>query len=325
MGNGLTFRDNTFHKGLDESAKFAAATAAAFELSGSKDGDIKKAIAATEKTIGALTEKFSRPASRLRKGGKLSSAEKKKLASIKAKNKELEKRLKRIESKVRKNAKAMRGLEEIRERSLAIDRSRNTLADFLAAIVAINIIDGLLWGCHWWWGPWGGWYPGFSVGWVEIHTIVVDDFDYDWDYYGDLQADVDDIDLVDAVDEADAIDDADFLDAQDLDPADALDQTELAGLVEPEAGELDALSTDTDSLEPAPDTAESGEDLETAEPEVDEVAEQVQDIEPPVEDLADDADLGELDDSGLDDGGFDDVGGFDDSGFDDLDGGFEFD
>ena len=33
----------------------------------------------------------------------------------------------------------------------------------------LRILDGLLWGCHPWWGIWGEWYPGYSVVIVDIY------------------------------------------------------------------------------------------------------------------------------------------------------------
>ncbi|WP_208999732.1 hypothetical protein [Stappia sediminis] len=359
LGNGLEFKDGTFHPALGETVTQVSAVAAAFELSGASDKQVENAISRMEKIVGVLQGNFSKAAARQRKGGGLSTSEKNKLEAIRAKQRELETRLGAIEPKLRNNPRAMRGFNEIRRRSYEVSRSGDTLGDFLAAMVAVRIIDGLLWGCHWWWGPWGAWYPGFSIGYIGIHNTIIADIDYDWVYYDALQADIDEIEIEDAIDDSDLLEAEEFLENQDIDLADGLAESELHDIAAPLPEDIDnpdyGLTDDTSAELPDEGEAELPDDAaalpdqgvdtdietpvpidkpqfddEQAGPEAGEFpAEELPaqpaeveefDAEPAFEDLPPEPDIDFAPDIGGDD--FMDFG---DGGFDDLDGGFDFD
>ncbi|WP_428687804.1 hypothetical protein [Roseibium sp.] len=344
IGNGLQFKDESFHKALAETVSATAAVQAALELSGSKDPSVRKALSRLEDTIGALQGNFSKAAARQKQGGKLSAAEKQKLETIKTKQSELEARLKAIEPKVKNNPKAMRVVREIRERSVEVRNAGNTLGDFLAAMVAIRIIDGILWGGHWWWGPWGGWCNDFSINYIGIYNDILIDMPYDWAYYDALQAEIDDAILEDAIDTAD-LDDAEAYVEEDL--AD-LSEDDIALNVEgvdmPEAEDFDNPDFGLDEDAALQPVEQPDVEPEAPEPELPDIAPPPEEVElpdegnlPAVEDIAPepepmpvepDIDLGnapmDIEMPDLGDAGMDDLG-FEDAGFDDLDGGFDFD
>jgi len=80
---------------------------------------------------------------------------------------------------VGRNSASIRAIRDIRTHSDRIYHSRNTAADFFAALLAARIVDGLLWGRHWWWGPWGGWVGLWCGGFVDIYYESIDVIDVD--------------------------------------------------------------------------------------------------------------------------------------------------
>ena len=125
------------------------------------------------------------------------------------------------------------------------------------------MIDGLLWGSHWWWGPWGGWYGDWSVGWIGIHHSIIGDFDYDWGYYESVEVDVGTLDLDVAIDDAELTELDSFVESQDVDLAEDFAAISLEGVAQPGEGELDdplfdgasddALTEQLPAIEPEPE------------------------------------------------------------------------
>ncbi len=337
MTNGAALQDDTFHEGLSETVREGTAVIASYELSGAEDARVEKVLKALEENVTVLYDAFSKAADRARKGDELTDAEQERLAKAKEQQAELQKRLDAIEEKVRDNKRALEGLKEVRKKSREISNSGSTVGDFLAAMIALRILDGLIWGCHPWWGIWGGWYPGFSVVIVDIYDGYYDGFAYDWDYYGDVAIDydlaaLDDADLI--VDDAEMMDSLDFIEEADIGFDGELAEPLLDGLDAPteedfaneDLGLEETMLDDEPVVEPmvedpADDVAideviEEDVPLEEAEPLIEEVAPVVEEAAPVIEEAVP-MDLGEADEGfdsfdSFEGGGFDDIGGFDD-------------
>lgn len=240
LANGHALKDATFHKALGDTISKGIAVATAYELTGAKDPEVEAAYDRLEKIVGTLQDNFSKASARKRKGGDLSKQERARFAEIRKKQEQLEKRLKAMESRVKNNARAQRGIQEIRKRSVRIRNSGNSVNDFLAALIAIRIIDGILYGCHWWWGPWGGWYAGFSENYIFLYDDYLEAIPYDWDYYGGIEADIDAATLDIPVEDTELDEAQDFMEDTDI-GLDGLDASDLEGVDVPAEGDLAEL------------------------------------------------------------------------------------
>lgn len=352
MANGAALKDKSFHEGLSETAREGAAMFTAYELSGAKDAKIEKVMAALEENVTVLYDAFSKASERAKKGDELSPEEKARFDKIKQQQTELQRRLKAMENKVKKNKRALAALKEAQRRSTVISGYGPNTGDFLAALIALRILDGLIWGCHPWWGPWGAWYPGYSVVIIDIYDDYYDAVPYDWDYYGDVAIDydlalADDADIL--MDDGAMIDNFDYIDSVDIDYDGDLSDAALEGLedVQPEDFENEDLGLDEamfDDTGALLDTGEDGSDIESLDriedadlssedidnlaeemaPITEEVAPITQDFAPSLEEVAPLVEVEPMD-LGSAGGGFDDVGGgfdsFDSGGFDSFDGG----
>ncbi len=314
-----------------------------YHQSRAKDSGIDKALTNNDRGL-TLLERHAGPSTAGKSAGKkLSAKQKRQLDAMKAKQKELQRKLKQVESKVGKNQAAMRAIRDIRSRSDHIYRSRDTAADFFAALLAARVTDGLLWGWHWWWGPWGGWIGPWCGGFVDIYyesvsvidvDVTVLDAGIEIDDYA-LDAGLDQIEL-DAVDDELSRDDFELTDAE-LDSLDGeglgqgadegidegIGDTDVGDLQEPMQPleteippEVDEHPTQEALPEPEPlpdmDTGLVTESLPEPEalPETEAIAEPMPIEDPGGMDMAPD-DLGGFDGGGFDGGGMDFDGGGD--------------
>jgi hypothetical protein len=250
LANGASLRDNSFHAALGTMVSRTAATATAIEIAAPNDDGV---IAAKDKLInavGAMQANFSKARARADQGGGLSASERAKLDKIRANQKQLQARLDIVEAKVGTNTRAIEGVRQVRERSQQVSNSGNDLGDFLAAMIALRIIDGLLWGHHYQWGPWGGWYPGYNVVVIDIYQDIDIDIAYDWDDYDDALVDIDDFDLaddIDTLDEYDFDEAEEIMDEVDIDLDEDLDMIDDYDDVSDDM--MDEMAFDTDGLD----------------------------------------------------------------------------
>lgn len=350
MATGLRAKKKTFFYGLGDAVSAGHAAAVGLAQSGAWDGAVSKDLSRVQTILGVLERSFGKTAVRKKQGGELTAAERRQLAEVRRKQEELHKKLNGVQGKVAGNRAAINGISRIREYSDSIYYSRNTVADFVAALITVQIVDGLLWGWHWWWAPHGVWVEHYSLDVYGVYHDTIDVIDYDWGY---AQA------LVDVELEGYALDEAvtgPELEANEAYLGEVEDTIVQTGLDEI-GQEAIVDGTDEGVIETLPeipeiDTPIDGGPAETlpAEP-VDEKlegldAEQVpavedldldyrNDIEPPVatQPIDEPMDTGVPDydayvDSpgagGFEGGGFD-QGGFDDASVPDMDSGFDMD
>ena len=294
---GLTLKDKTFFSSLASASAGLAQAKIGITMSGSSNPSLDKAMGTLSGILNTLNKNYSKEAARLKKGGKLTGAEKKQLNKLIAQQDALLSRLDKMEKKVSSNNKAIKkGIKKIRENSKKIKNSQHTVSGFVGGFFAAHIMYDLLWGWHWWWGPWGSWAPGF----IDINVIVWDDwvdyYDYDWDLIDDY-VDVTDLEL-DTID----IDDTELL-ANDA----FLDNGDF-GLAD---GDLVEMTSDLDQGWDDVSTDAGAEVMEGFDSNIDNSA--VYERELPIETFQDNS----MDDFGGDfDGGGYDGDGFDGGGFD---------
>ena len=339
----LTAKRSGYLKALGDARSALASVKVGYQQSGAKNAGIDKALTNIDRGV-TLLERHAGPAKAGKSGGKgLSAKQKRQFDALKAKQAELKRKLRGVESKVGKNKAAIRAIRDIRSRSDRIYHSRNTAADYFAALMAARVIDGLLWGWHWWWGPWGGWIDPWCGGFVDVYydsisvidiDMTVIDVDIDIEDYA-LDADIDQVEL-DAVDDELSSGDFDLSEAEidtiaDDGFGDGAGDLEMETLPEPELpGEGEAvpeidLLPEPEAL-PEVDTLPEPEPLPV--PELESFPEPV--AEPMPIDNGGGFEGGGFDGGGFDDGGFDgggfDGGGFDGGGFDGggFDGGGDF-
>lgn len=193
-GRGLYLKGQTFFRSLGDAVGAVNQASVTLDMSGARDAKVKSALNKVRDAVMLLDERFGKAAARKAKGGGLTAREKQHLAKMRANQEVLQQKLKRVEKKVGRNGKAIRGIQQIREKSDRIRQSRDNTGDYLAALVTLQVVDGLLWGWHWWWGPWGAWVEPFSSGYVDVYYASVDMMEYDW-AVAEIATDIYDYDL----------------------------------------------------------------------------------------------------------------------------------
>lgn len=342
MATGLRAKKKTFFYGLGDAVSAGHAAAVGLAQSGAWDGAVSKDLSRVQTILGVLERSFGKTAVRKQQGGELTAAERRQLAEMRRKQEELRGKLDGVQGKVAGNAAAISGIRRIREYSDSIYYSRDTIADFVAALTTIQIVDGLLWGWHWWWTPDGVWVEHYSLDVYDVYHASIDVIDYDWGY---TQA------LVDVELEGYALDEK--MTEAEIESNDAYLEGVEGTIAETEFGEMEKeeIVDGTDEI-PEIDTPIDGGLAETlpAEP-VDAKLEGLDaehlpavedldldyrdDIEPPVatQPIDEPMDTGVPDNDayvdspgagGFEGGGFD-QGGFDDASVPDMDSGFDMD
>lgn len=148
---GLELRDDSFHRGIGEAVSAASELEVARSMSGSSDAALAGAVASLRSAVTALFENFGKGALRSAKGGELSAKERAQLDKLCKQQVELKRRLAEVEAKAKKNDKRFaEGLRQIWRNSDRIYRSRDTVGDFVSAMLWMNLMHGLIWGWHWW-------------------------------------------------------------------------------------------------------------------------------------------------------------------------------
>ena len=178
---GLTLKDETFFSNLALAVAAVQQAEIALKMNNLTDPAVRQPLTTLSGIVTALDTNYSKEAARLKQGGELTAAERKQLEELNAKQAELDEKLKEIKEKAGKNNdKIQQSAKEIAENSRKIRNARNDVGGFVAAMTAARMMSGMIWGWHWWWGPWGYWGPGF----IDINIIVWDDWidvcPYDW-------------------------------------------------------------------------------------------------------------------------------------------------
>jgi len=177
---GLELKDRTFFTSLATAAAALRQAEIALEMNDA-GRDVAEGMKKLSDVVGTLQRKYGKEAARLAKGGELTEAEKAKLDKLKAEQETLDKRLDEVEKKAGKNSEKIRkGVREIRENSRRIRDARYRVDDYCSAVSAAGFTISLVWGWHWWWGPWGVWGPTYIDNSINIWYDSMDDLVYDW-------------------------------------------------------------------------------------------------------------------------------------------------
>ena len=153
---GLRLKDETFFSALATARAAVQQAEIAVEMNEVTNTAVREPLGVLGRVVGALDENFSMEASRLEQGGELTAKEREQLAKLKSRQDELQKKLEAVEKQAGKNSdKIKESAKQIAENSKKIQKSGNNVGDFVAAMLAARLISDLLWGWHWWWGPWG--------------------------------------------------------------------------------------------------------------------------------------------------------------------------
>lgn len=192
---GLTLKDETFFSNLAVSRAAVEQAAIALEMNDVSNPVVLESMTTLRKIVEAIHDNYSKEAARLKQGGELTAGERKQLSELKAQQDELLRKLKEVEKKAGKdNEKIQEAAKKIAKEAKRIRRSRNDVGGFVGAMAAASIINNMVWGWHWWWGPWGYWGPGY----IDINIIIWDDWidvcPYDWEIV-DYEVDIDDLGL----------------------------------------------------------------------------------------------------------------------------------
>jgi hypothetical protein len=180
---GLTLKDETFFPSIAMAGAAVQQAEIALEMNEGYDANIASTMSVLSRIVSTLNEKYTKEALSLARGGDLTEAERRQLDKLKAQQGGLEEKLGTVEKKaVQGDEKMKRAMRQLRDKSKTIRNARADRSGFVAAMAASNAMAGMLWGWHWWWGPWGYWCPGY----IEINIVVwedwVDAVPYDWTF-----------------------------------------------------------------------------------------------------------------------------------------------
>ena len=280
---GLAAKSNDFFKGIADAREAEEQLKVDWQLTDSKN---KKVIENGKKlghAIAILRTDFSKEAERKKKGGDLTEREKAQFEKIKAQQKDLLAKIKKLEGEAKKDKALEKGLAELKKQANHILKEPATVDAYIATIYLLDVQIGLIRGYEYyvdkeWRADWvvleniektyetnySEWETSVSYNWTEVNTSV--------DIY-----EGEDVDVSESVSE------------EEINSEDSYAENESFDMSEAEEDEV-AADEDTDAEVNSDDTAD----------------------EDSMDDASDDA--GEdMSDDGGDDGGGDDGGG-DDSG-----------
>ncbi|WP_298532816.1 hypothetical protein [uncultured Algibacter sp.] len=140
---GALLKDETFFTGMAAALSSVEELKIVYEMINVKDEKIQKGINQTSETINLLYMNYSKESQDKDSNKPLTSEERKQLEKLKSKQKELQSKLNEMEKKMGKNAK---GINELRKKSIELERAQNNRNDYFWAMHTFNMMHGWMWG-----------------------------------------------------------------------------------------------------------------------------------------------------------------------------------
>ncbi|MDQ2824700.1 MAG: hypothetical protein M3R29_04560 [Verrucomicrobiota bacterium] len=296
---GLADKNNDFFDAINDARTAEAQLKVDWQLTDSKNKTVIDSAKKLGHAIAILRTDFSKEAARKKKGGALTDKEKAEFEKIKARQKDLLAKIDKLKAKASKDKALVYGLQEIEKNAKRVADAPVTLDAFLAALYAIDEIEGLLYGYDYyvdksWRADWIV-VDTYFTSWETIYDEFVSVETYDWAVV-DVPVDIDigeEVDVAADVSDSDIQAQDNFAENEPFDMSDA-EEDQVAEEEDTDAEVDSDDSDDDDSMDDASD--DDGEDF----------------------DGDGDDDGGDMGDDGGDDDGGDDGGG-DDGGGDDGD------
>jgi hypothetical protein len=188
---GLTAKSNDFFKGIADAREAEEQLKVDWQLTDSKN---KKVIEYGKKlghALAILRTDFSKEAERKKKGGDLTEKEKGQFEKIKAQQKDLLAKIKKLEGEAKKDKALEKGLAELKKQASHILKEPATVDAYIATIYLLDVQIGLIRGYEYyvdkdWRADWvlleniektyetnySEWETSVSYNWTEVNNSV---------------------------------------------------------------------------------------------------------------------------------------------------------
>jgi hypothetical protein len=258
---GLAAKSNDFFKGIADAREAEEQMKVDWELTDSKNKKVVENGKRLGHALALLRTDFSKEAERKKKGGELTAQEKAELDKIKANQKELLAKLKKLEKEASKDKALEKGLREIQKQANHILKEPATVDAYIATLYLLDIQIGLVRGYEYyvdkdWRTDWlvveniettyetsySEWETSVSYDWTEVNTDV--------DIY-----EGEDVDVEESVSDEEINSEESYAENESFDMTEA-EEDEVAA---EEDTDEEVASDDEDSMEDASD--DEGEDM----------------------------------------------------------------
>src|SRR5438270_8462114 len=258
---GLSAKSNDFFKGVTGARQAEEQMKVDWELTDSKNKQVIDNGKKLGHTIALLRTDFSKEAARKKKGGELTAKEKADFDKIKAQQKELLAKIKKLEKEAQKDKALEKGLHESQKQANHILKEPATVDAYIATLYLLDVQIGLVRGYEYYVDK------DWRSDWVALETITTNyetsysewetSASYEWASV-DISADIyegEDVDVSESVSDEEVNSEESYAENESFDMSEA-EEEEVAA---EEDSDEEVSSDDEDSMEDASD--DEGEDM----------------------------------------------------------------
>src|SRR6266480_2006534 len=258
---GLATKSNDFFKGIAEARKAEEQMKVDWQLTDSKNQSVIDNGKNLGHAIALLRTDFSKEAARKKQGGELTSKEKAEFEKIKAQQKELLAKIKKLEKAAQKDKALAKGLGEIQNQATHILKEPATMDAYIATLYLLDLQVGLIRGYEYYVDkPWRDDYLWF-VNWTNSYDTSYYAWEasvsYDW-AFADTSVDIyegEDVNVSESVSDEEVSSEESYAENESFDMSEAQEEEVAAE----EDTDEEVASADDDSMEDASD--DEGEDM----------------------------------------------------------------
>jgi hypothetical protein len=258
---GLAAKSNDFFKGIADAREAEEQMKVDWELTGSKDKSVIDNGKKLGHALALLRTDFSKEAERKKKGGELTAKEKAEFDKIKAQQKELLAKIKKLEKEAQKDKALEKGLRKIQAQANHILKEPATVDAYIATLYLLDVQIGLVRGYEYYVDkPWRADYlavvnleTSYESSYSEWETSA----SYEWASV-DTSVDIyegEEVDVSESVSDEEINSEESYAENESFDMSDA-EEEEVAA---EEDTDEEVASDDEDSMEDASD--DEGEDM----------------------------------------------------------------
>jgi acetolactate synthase small subunit len=280
---GLAAKKDDFFKGIADAREAEEQLKVDWQLTDSKNKEVIENGKKLGHALAMLRTGFSKEAERKKKGGDLTEKEKAQFEKIKAQQKELLAKIKKLEREAKKDKALEKGLAKLKKQAEHIAKEPATLDAYIATLYLLDVQAGLIRGYEYYVDK--DWRKDYLV--LVDYTKTYDTWYYEWETsvtydWAEVNTTVDiyegeDVDVTEAISDEEINREDSYAENESFDMNEA-EEDEVAA---EEDSDEEVASADDDSMEDASD--DEGEDMS--------------------DDSGADDDAGESGDDGGDDGG----------------------
>jgi hypothetical protein len=257
---GLAAKSNDFFKGIAEARKAEEQMKVDWQLTDSKNEKVIDNGKKLGHAIALLRTDFSKEAARKKKGGELTSKEKAEFEKIKAQQKELLAKIKKLESAAQKDKALEKGLHEIHKQAEHVLKEPATVDAYIATLYLLDGQIGLIRGYEYYVDKaWRSdylllvnWTTAYETSYYEWEASV----SYEWKSV-DTSVDIyegEDVDVSESVSDEEINSEESYAESESFDMSES-EEDEVAA----EEDTDEEVASDDDSMEDASD--DEGEDM----------------------------------------------------------------